>query len=65
MRGGRLKQKAKMEISENENALLGCNDFGPISYEWVFGTSKANYQEQEGVPTVRIMSPMSSIDRAS
>ena len=32
--GGFLKQKEKLEISENEEALLEGKDFEPISYEW-------------------------------
>ena len=54
-----------METEENENALLGCKDFAPISYAWMFGISKATYQEKEGVAIVRIMSQLGAIDRVS
>ena len=53
-----------MEIGENENALLQGNDFEPISCEWMFRITKSKYQEQEGVPIVRIMGQLCSIDRA-
>ena len=52
-----------MQIEENENSLLDGKDFEMISYEWMFVISKAKYQEQEGVPIVRIMGQLSSIDR--
>ena len=54
-----------MQIEENENSLLDGKDFEMISYEWMFVISKAKYQEQEGVPIVRIMSQLSSIYRLS
>ena len=46
--GGFLKQKEKLEISENEEALLEGKDFEPISCEWMSRIFKANYQGQEG-----------------
>ena len=45
---GLTKQKSKVEIEENENALLEGKDFEPISYEWMFRIAKSKYQEQEG-----------------
>ena len=45
---GRPKTRVKMNIEENEKALVECKDSDPISYEWVFRISKAKYQEKEG-----------------
>ena len=45
-----------------KKARLEGGDSEPINYEWVFRITKAKYQEQEGVPIVRIMGQLSSID---
>ena len=44
-------------------ALLEGKDSEPISCEWMFRIAKAKWQEQEGVPIVRIMGQLSSSDR--
>ena len=61
--GGFIKQKETSEIQEIEKGLLGGKDFETLSYEWAFGISKPNYQEQEGVPIIRIMGQLSPIDK--
>ena len=62
---GVQKQKVKMKIEENENALLEGNYFEPIIYGRAVWILKSKYHGEEGVQIVRIMSQLSSIDRAS
>ena len=45
---GGLKRKAKSKVEENEKSLLEGNNFGPISYEWMFRILRNKYQEPEG-----------------
>ena len=61
--GGGLKPKSGNGNRRNEKAHLEGSDFEPFSYEWVFVILKPKYKEQEGVPIVRIISQLSSIDR--
>ena len=62
MRGAH-KTKSEDGNRRNEKTLLDGNDSEPISYKWMFGMPKAKYQVEEGVPIVRIVSQLSSIDR--
>ena len=61
--GSVLKQKPKVEIDVNANALLEGKVTESISYEWLFRISQRKYQEQDEVPSVRIMDQLSSIGR--
>ena len=61
--GGFLKPKAKLKVGGNAKSLLEGKNFEPISYEWMFGISKAKYQEQEGLPIIRISGQLSSIGK--
>ena len=45
--GGFIKQNAKLEIGENEKALLEGNDFEPISYAGMLMIFRDKCQAQE------------------
>ena len=61
--GSFLKQKAKLEIEENEKSLLDGNDFEPISCELALRILRDKYRWEEGVPIVRIAAKLGAIEK--
>ena len=46
-----------------QKSLLSVNDFGPISYEWMFMIFRDKYHGREGPPIFRIMGQLLAVGK--
>ena len=62
--GGFLKHKAVPAIEANGKSILRGGSYDPFGYEWMCRILKAEYQEPEGAPIVRLTKQLGGVEKA-